>query len=177
MKATEGGDWIDPRFEENWREARRAGLRVGAYHFFSFCRPAADQARHFLAVVPRAPDALPPALDVELGGQCRRSPPRNEIAREVATWLSEVERVLGRRPLLYVTPEAYDRFLRGGAATGPLWVRDLLAEPALDPGHAWAVWQFWPRGRVHGIAGPVDLNAARAGAEALAGAAPPLSTP
>ncbi len=41
VKATEGGDWTDPRFEKNWREARRAGLRVGAYHFFSFCRPAA----------------------------------------------------------------------------------------------------------------------------------------
>jgi len=29
LKATEGGDWVDPRFAANWQAARRAGLRVG----------------------------------------------------------------------------------------------------------------------------------------------------
>ena len=64
IKATEGGDWTDPRFATNWREARAAGLLVGAYHFFTFCRPPLDQARHFLTTAPREPDALPAVLDV-----------------------------------------------------------------------------------------------------------------
>jgi lysozyme len=174
VKATEGADWIDPRFEANWREARRAGLRVGAYHYFAFCSPGAEQARHFLEVVPPAPDALPPALDLELGGQCDRAPAPDAIAREVDAWLAEVERAVGRRPMLYVTPDAYDLFLRGKDATALLWLRDLRAEPAPGPGHAWTVWQFWPRGRVDGIAGPVDLDAARA-AEWVEGA--PLAAP
>jgi lysozyme len=168
VKATEGGDLVDPRFETNWRDARRAGLRVGAYHFFSFCRPAADQARHFLSIVPRDPDALPPALDLELGGACARPPPPDVIVAEVAAWLAEVERGLGKRPAIYVTPEAYERFVRGRLVSHPLWVRDVLGEPSVDPGHAWSIWQFWPRGRVDGIAGPVDLNALRGGAGALA---------
>jgi lysozyme len=177
VKATEGGDFVDPAFTRNWSEARRAGLRVGAYHFFNLCKPGAEQARHFLSVVPRAGplpspaprgdggpgtrDDLPPALDLELGPPCRRPPPRDVVAREVAAWLAEVERVDGRRPVLYVTHESYDLFLRGAEPPGPLWVRAILDEPALDPGHAWTVWQFWPRGRVAGIAGPVDLNVLR----------------
>jgi lysozyme len=165
LKATEGGDFTDPRFEENWREARRAGLRVGAYHFFSLCRPALDQARQFLAVVPRDPGALPPALDVELGGNCAARPPPEVVRREVATWLAEVERALGQRPVVYVTGESYDLYLRGEPFAYPLWVRDLLAEPSVD---GWAMWQFWPRGRVAGIEGPVDLNALRDEAAARA---------
>jgi lysozyme len=169
VKATEGGDFTDPRFAANWRGARRVGLRVGAYHFFSFCQPAADQARHFLAVVPPDPDALPPALDLELGGSCARKPPLDEIVREVAAWLSDVERGLGRRPVLYVTRESYDLFVRGRILSHPLWIRDVLGEPAVDATHAWSIWQFWPRGRVAGIAGPVDLNALRGGMDPLGG--------
>jgi lysozyme len=162
VKATEGGDHTDPAFERNWTEARRAGLRVGAYHFFNLCRPGAEQARHFLAVVPRTDDALPAALDLELGPPCRRPPPRDEVAREIGAWLDAVERAHGRRPVLYVTHDTYDLFVRGGAQPlAPLWIRAVLDEPALAPGHAWMVWQFWPRGRVDGIAGPVDLNVLR----------------
>jgi lysozyme len=169
VKATEGGDFVDPRFAVNWRDARGAGLRVGAYHFFSFCRPGVDQARHFLAVVPRDPDALPPALDLELGEACANPPPPEVIRGEVDAWLDEVERALGKRPVLYVTRDAYDQFLRGRAFARPLWFRDVVREPRVDPAHAWSIWQFWPRGRVEGIAGPVDLNAARGGLEALGG--------
>ena len=44
IKATEGGDHVDDAFATNLREARAAGLAVGAYHFFTFCRPGGDQA-------------------------------------------------------------------------------------------------------------------------------------
>lgn len=169
VKATEGGDFVDPRFADNWRDARRAGLRVGAYHFFSFCRPAADQARHFLAVVPRDPGALPPALDLEVGGNCARKLPPDDVVREVNAWLADVERGLGRRPVLYVTRESYNLFVRGRTLSHTLWFRDVLGEPSLDAAHAWSIWQFWPRGRVAGIEGPVDLNALRGGLDRLGG--------
>ena len=35
IKATEGGDHRDTRFAENWRASRAAGVRRGAYHFFT----------------------------------------------------------------------------------------------------------------------------------------------
>jgi lysozyme len=33
LKATEGGDFKDRNFQENWLKARERGLHVGAYHF------------------------------------------------------------------------------------------------------------------------------------------------
>lgn len=53
MKATEGGDWKDRKFLENWKAAREAGIATGAYHFFTLCRPGKDQAENFLATLPK----------------------------------------------------------------------------------------------------------------------------
>ena len=54
IKATEGVGGQDARFARNWRGAARAGIRVGAYHYFIFCRSARAQAYNFLAATPRA---------------------------------------------------------------------------------------------------------------------------
>jgi len=65
LKATEGGDRVDPAFARNWAEAAAAGVPRDAYHFFYHCRPAIEQARWFIAHVPRRSGALPPVLDME----------------------------------------------------------------------------------------------------------------
>ena len=36
IKATEGSSHTDEKFAENWEAAKDTGLRIGAYHFFSF---------------------------------------------------------------------------------------------------------------------------------------------
>ena len=33
-KASEGGSYVDPTFDDNWRGAKNVGLLRGAYHFF-----------------------------------------------------------------------------------------------------------------------------------------------
>ena len=51
--------------------------RARAYHFYYFCRPAAEQARWFIRNVPRERDALPPVLDMEwnhLSPTCKLRP-------------------------------------------------------------------------------------------------------
>src|SRR5262245_31016447 len=80
IKATEGGDFKDKRFQLNWDGTRKAGLVRGAYHFFTQCRSGAEQAKNFIAAVPREPGMLPPVIDAEHMGplpygsdlQCRR---------------------------------------------------------------------------------------------------------
>ena len=164
VKATEGSDFKDPRFLENWRGARAAGLLVGAYHFFSFCSPGAAQAEHFLSTLPAGDEALPPVLDLELGGSCRPLPGKDEVRGEVLAWLDVVGKRTGRTPVLYVTDEAFDTFLERGdidsiAGTGPLlWCRSLFDEPRLPWPVNWTFWQYHARGRVSGIDGPVDLD-------------------
>ena len=47
IKATEGSDFVDEHFKENWEKARTTELKVGAYHFFSFESPGKTQAENF----------------------------------------------------------------------------------------------------------------------------------
>ena len=65
LKATEGGDFKDRNFQENWLKAREQGLHVGAYHFYRLCRDGKVQAENFIATGPNKADALPPVIDLE----------------------------------------------------------------------------------------------------------------
>ena len=165
LKATEGGDHRDREFARNWRGARAAGIAVGAYHFFTFCRPGADQAANFLAVVPVEADALPPAVDLEYGGNCGRIPDGPAMRRELDAFLVPVERAYGKPALLYVTPEFLVAY-RADLPARALWRRSLLRAP--DAAAPWRLWQYHNRGAVDGIAGPVDMNVFAGDAAAFA---------
>jgi lysozyme len=155
IKATEGGDFRDSRFVSNWTEAQSAGLAVGAYHFFTFCRPATDQARNIIEVVPKAPDALPIAIDLEFGGNCSQAPSMEHLQSEIAILLRQVEAHFGKRAILYVTKEFHTVYGER-LPDRRLWFRSIAFPPRLS--RSWAIWQYHNRGSVDGVAGPVDLN-------------------
>lgn len=158
IKATEGGDWVDPKFHQNWQGARRAGLLRGAYHFFTLCRDAEEQARHFLATVGDMRGALLPALDAEHMGPCRGGPTMTDVADSVGRFLDTVDAATGMRPVIYTTSEFYEAHLRGHGLSGErYWLRSIYREPDFGP-PGWVFWQYSGRGRRRGIRGPVDLN-------------------
>jgi lysozyme len=157
IKATEGSNWTDTQFQRNWRRARAAGLRVGAYHFFTFCRPGDEQARHFLSVLPRARRMLPPVVDVEFVGNCRSDPDAAAVRKSLGAFLTAVERRLHRRPIIYADDVAQDRFLRGADFHYPLWVPSRGAEPPAS-GDPWTFWQVDDKAAVPGVPTPVDMD-------------------
>lgn len=160
VKATEGGDHVDARFAANWAEAGAAGLDRGAYHYFTFCRPGVDQAANFLRTVPSDPEALAPALDLELAGNCAERPSREVMAAEVDAYLRAVEAATGTEAVLYVGrdfAEAYPGIPSGDRLR---WVQHVHRRPALD---GWWIWQATVVARVEGIDGHVDLDVQRAG--------------
>lgn len=158
IKASEGGDWVDPKFGENWRGAQEAGLAPGAYHFFTFCKGGAEQADQFLKVLSqvRGP-MLPPAVDLEFGGNCAARPSPQDLARQLRVFTSRVERTLGARPVFYVTQSFWQRY-HAAVPRGELWVRSVYLRPERAFPGQWKFWQFASRGRVPGIRGPIDLN-------------------
>jgi len=158
IKASEGGDFVDRRFTSNWEGARAAGLEVGAYHFFTLCRPGAEQAANFLGVVPPGEADLAPALDLEVRGNCSARPPADTVRAEVAAWIEKVEEETGRRVLLYVGPDFDSLYDITGKFSGPTWQRRILRRP---PGERWEVWQLSYFADVHGIDGGVDLDVMR----------------
>ena len=68
IKATEGSSHTDEKFAENWEAAKDTGLRIGAYHFFSFDSPGESQLKHFTETVPAFRQMLPPVVDFEFYG-------------------------------------------------------------------------------------------------------------
>ena len=143
IKASEGGDHLDTRFEENWREAGNAGITRGAYHFFTFCTPGAVQADHFLDVVSPALDALPPAVDVEFAGNCKSWRSIDDIRRELGVLLGRLEAAWGRPPVLYITSESEERIISGHFDEYPVWIRSVFFRPAgRNPWEGGCCFQF-----------------------------------
>ncbi len=160
IKATEGADHVDRRFSINWRAAHAAGIRRGAYHFFTLCRSGRDQAAHFLRQVPFEAAALPPAVDLEFPGNCRGRPSRAKFHRELGDFLRIVEASYGQRAVLYLTPR-FDRHYRVSATFNrPLWLRSLGSKPRFGA-RGWTIWQISSSHRLHGVHGSVDWNVAR----------------
>jgi lysozyme len=159
VKASEGADFRDEDFGGNWAAARVAGVVPGAYHYFTLCTPGAAQAENFLAATAGARGTgLPPAVDLEFGGNCAARPSPEAFALELRAFLVRVEQAWGCQPVLYVTEDFYPRYLEGRFPTHALWVRDVLRTPRLRDGRAWRFWQFAHRAHLPGVKGFVDRN-------------------
>ena len=159
IKATEGGDHKDTLFEQNWKKAQSIGLVTGAYHFFTFCRTGAEQADNFIATVTKAASQLPPAIDLEFGGNCKKTPTKAILLAQLQTFIDKITQAYGQHPIIYATNDSYNHFLAGEKLENiPIWIRNIYKQPELSDGRKWLFWQFAHQGRLKGIYGIVDLN-------------------
>jgi lysozyme len=170
MKATEGGDVTDPKFATYWQGAKAAGVKRGAYHYFYFCRPAADQARWFIKHVPRDPTGLPHVLDMEWNPRsvtCRLKPEGAKVRAEARRFLDILEAHYGRRPVIYTTVDFFQETGIGRLGGTEFWLRSVAGHPSeVYPRAAWTFWQYSGTGLVPGIEGKVDVNVFRGTPEA-----------
>ncbi|HUO53951.1 MAG TPA: GH25 family lysozyme [Rhodoblastus sp.] len=163
IKATEGGDRLDPKFVQNWQGAKAAGLPHGAYHFVYWCRPWHENMAWFEKNVPADPDALPPVLDVEAtpdSPTCPRRLEREPTLREIKAMLVEMERYYGKKPVIYTTVDFYQAIIDGALHDYPIWIRSTKHRPSVKYGdRAWRFWQYQSDAFVQGIPTKVDRNA------------------
>ena len=157
IKATEGGDFVDPFFGRNWQGASATGLDRGAYHFFTLCPPGSEQAANFLRALPEEGSALPPALDLELAGNCSERPDGETVERDIRSFMDAVEAGTGQSVLLYVGDDFDDRYHARSRFDRSLWVHRFLLRPQGE----WLIWQVGGFASVHGIQGHVDLDVMR----------------
>jgi len=169
IKATEGGDFVDAKFADNWRGATSAGLVKGAYHFYNFCKGGAEQAANFVATVPAEPDALPMTIDLEESAACKTMPRKAAFRADLAAFVEKVRAAYGRTPVLYVNYSIYAKYFSGESDSYKLWVADTShTAPALPDGSSWTMWQYGWHGQVAGIPGEVDLDVFNGTPEMLA---------
>jgi lysozyme len=160
IKATEGHDFIDDEFADNWKEAKEQGFLVGAYHFFSTRSSGAEQAQYFISTVPREDNSLPPVIDVEIS----TAKDKEKVHQELSALAQKLEEHYRKKPIFYVTYATYESFIKGKFDTYSIWIRDIWKKPASDH---WALWQYSNRGRVPGITTYVDQNVFRGSREEL----------
>ncbi len=163
MKATEGSDWVDSTFQHNFAKARENGFIRGAYHFFSNTSPAEKQADFFCGQVKLLADDLPPVLDVETRGNYGD----DSLRLEVKTWLKQVEKHYGVKPIIYASRKFKERFLSDDSLdTYPFWIAHYYVDSLTYEGE-WTFWQHTDMGRLPGIKGRVDMNVFNGNLEAL----------
>ena len=154
IKATEGIGNRDPRFRQNWRRTKDAGVTRGAYHFFLASKSGKLQAENFISTVDLSTGDLPPVLDVEK----TFGVPGIKIRERVKEWLVVIENYYGVRPIIYTNVDFYKQYLKDEFDEYPLWVAHYLQKERPRIHRPWIFWQHSEQGRVNGIFHKVDFN-------------------
>lgn len=160
IRATDGLQFPDPKFQTYWAGAKAAGVIRGAYQFFRPTQDPIAQADLLLSRMgPPQPGDLPPVLDVEVSGGLTPA----EIAPAVRSWVDHVAQAIGRQPIIYAGLYSWhDLTGNTDVTTSPLWVAQYTAAPCPNipsPWTRWLMWQTSSTGAVPGIPGAmVDLN-------------------
>ena len=155
LKATEGGDRIDSRYERNIELAHRYGLKVGSYHFFRPKTPLHLQLRNFTTQCLPGEQDLIPMIDVETTADM----PDAQFCDSLMTFLRMVERAYHQKPLVYTFRNFYNWHLVGQLDDYQLMIAMYQdEEPVLADGRDITMWQYTGKGRIVGVNGYVDKS-------------------
>ncbi len=155
LKATEGGDRIDERYERNIQLAHRYGLKVGSYHFFRPRTPLMQQLQNFKTQCRPGEQDLIPMIDIETTGGL----PSEVFCDSLITFLGMVERVYRQAPLLYTYRNFYNKHLVGKVNDYKLMIAMYTdEEPVLADERDITMWQYTSKGRIVGVNGFVDKS-------------------
>ena len=155
IKATEGASLVDDMYLRNLRGAKRVGIPVGSYHFFSPSVSALVQLENFRTMVdPRQQDLIP-VVDVEQRGKVSLA----QFQRSLRTFLDGVERMFGVKPIIYTGVNFYAKYLEGHFTQYRFMVARYAEEfPGLSEDVPIVLWQYTSTSYVDGIRGHVDKS-------------------
>ena len=153
IKASEGANLQDNKYISYYTEARKLGIPVGSYHFFSYKSTGIEQAKNFLAVAQHSTGDLIPVLDAEY----TRSIPadKEKVTAELNDFVNAVYEKLGYYPIIYCNYKYVHEYLTEAIQKKcKLWIVEYKNQPIAD----WALWQKTNKFKLAAIKGHVDLN-------------------
>lgn len=147
LKATEGQGYVDPMFLQHYEAAKKAGILVGAYHFYWPSRDPIQQSRHFKKTCDGLEIDLPPVLDCET----MQGVGHEDYVRNLYRCMTDTERLWGKSGIFY----SYTYFIReifprewpekqmwASIAERDLWIAQYSKDPPVHMGN-WKAWKFW----------------------------------
>ncbi len=156
VRATMGQGHRDRRYAKNIGGARKAGLKVGSYHFLTSKFSVDEQFKDFAAVVKSGQQDLIPMVDVEKGWLGRWS--RKQLQDSLAKFSRLVKQHYGRKPMIYSSESFYDKMLAPRFNDHILYIASYSRfAPAVRGKFNHNLWQYSERGHIHGIGEYVDL--------------------
>lgn len=158
IKSSEGDSLIDPDFERNYREARKARLKIGFYHYVTArtTEEAKREARHFAEVIRGKKYHGRPVMDFESFGNLTRER-INEIS---LAFLQELREATGKNVAIYSDASNAENTFDARLSVYPLWIAQYgVSHPDMqNHWRRWSGWQYTDSGRVNGIHGTVDRD-------------------
>lgn len=155
IKASEGLEHHDSRFATNYDNARKSGLKVGAYHFFRKDTDGLNQAKNFLETIGWRKLDLPLVVDVEDWSNAKNV--EDERTQKNLDAMLDNLRSRGHKVMVYTNGDGYKKYIKDGQININLWLCAFKQPDKLKHiPHQLQQYSHW--GRVKGIWGDVDLN-------------------
>ena len=151
MKATEGFDLIDNRFETNYSNVRKQNISVGFYHFFRFDVDGKSQAYNFLKVIEGKYFELPLVLDIEEWGNNKNSN-KDSVVKEIESFMDEIAKVKKGEVIIYTNKSSFKKYIDGNFKNN-IWLCSF--KPISSE---WTLWQHSHKAKIPGAQGWVDMN-------------------
>lgn len=155
LKVTEGENFIDPKFNENYSNVNIKKIPVGFYHFFRFNKGGQIQANNFLKNIKDKKTNLPLVIDVEEWGNVS-SKSKEEIVSEISKFVKTVEKKTETKIMIYSNESSYKKYIEGFFDKNEIWICSFSKKPNIDKN--WTFWQHSHKGKFDGADGWVDIN-------------------
>lgn len=153
----------DPNFSSNWQLARQKYFIRGAYHFYHCTVDPILQVDFFLSVTGTfSKSDLPPVIDVE-ESSFSESCSKTQAQKDIITFLTELEKRTGRRPIIYTNNNTGNVYLTDPAFSKyPLWVayygtKNPVPTPDIWDNIGWNIWQKSESYQVQGFTSDYDV--------------------
>lgn len=170
VKATQGSQYVDSQFEHNWNGAKKAGMKVGAYHFYIYADDPTAQAENFLKNVDWQKGMVRPIIDLELDCEsCTTPGVSNEtLVKNLKVFIAAVKEKTGLDPILYSYDYFYNTYLKADFAAYDVWLADYTTiAPSMIPVYpnqpgtvdpTYVMWQFTDKQAIQGWSERVDAS-------------------
>ncbi|MFF5812908.1 GH25 family lysozyme [Peribacillus butanolivorans] len=158
IRSSEGNNYVDPYFHKNYEKAKKAGLRIGFYHYVTArsVSQAEYQAHFFVSLISNKEFNGKIAMDFEdLAGLTN-----SEINMISKAFIKRVEELSGKEAVIYSDASNATYVLDKSLTKYPLWIADYgVGHPSNQVKWSkWSGWQYSDNGRIPGISGTVDLD-------------------